>query len=188
MNPILIENCNSLSYSNKIIYLDRDGVLIEPVIRGENVSSARCVEEIKIYNDAISFCKKVKDIGYSLIVISNQPDLSRKIINLNFIEETNILISNVIDIDYFIYCPHQKEEKCSCRKPKPGMINFFRKKYAHKIDKEIMVGDRMVDYECAKEANINFILRRQPYSFNGRGKILLNYDLIFSDDINNLEL
>jgi D-glycero-D-manno-heptose 1,7-bisphosphate phosphatase len=181
MSPILFDIKNSLSSSNKYLYLDRDGVLIEPVMRGNIVSSARCFEDIKVCNDAVSFCEKLKSRGFTLVVISNQPDLGRGLINMDFIKTTNQIISNAIDIDYFVYCPHLDFEQCSCRKPKLGMINYFRANYCPNPIKEIMVGDRIVDFDFACSAKIQFILKQQPYSFFGDGKRLLGYDLAFTD-------
>jgi len=179
MSPILIETHKSSYLSNNLIYLDRDGVLIEPVMRGNIVSSPRRIKEIKICNDAVSFCAKLKSIGFILIVISNQPDLGRGLIDLDFIDATNQIISKVIDIDFFVYCPHQEFEQCNCRKPKSGMINYFRTNYCPMPAKEFMVGDRVVDFDCASAAKIQFILKQQPYSFFGDGMRLLNYDLKF---------
>ena len=179
MQPVLIRKKRKNKASRNIVYLDRDGVLLEPVIRGENVSSARCPEEIKLYDDTIVFCEKLKIMGFTLVVVSNQPDLSRGLINLNFLNYTNKIITKSIDIDFFIYCPHQEIEQCSCRKPKTGMITYFRSNYCATPSREIMVGDRAVDFDCAKSAEIEFILKQQSYSFLGDGEKLLKIDLKF---------
>jgi D-glycero-D-manno-heptose 1,7-bisphosphate phosphatase len=175
MLPIIIRPFNK-KYTSNIIYLDRDGVLLEPIIRGDKVSSARCQEEIKLCSDAIIFCRKLKSLGFTLVVVSNQPDLSRRLINLEFLRYTNEIISNSIDIDFYIYCPHQDYEQCSCRKPKPGMIKYFRTEYCPIPTREIMVGDRIVDFDCANSLKIDFILKQQPYTFLDNGKILLDYN------------
>jgi D-glycero-D-manno-heptose 1,7-bisphosphate phosphatase len=181
MSPIFIHNTNYLKSNDKLIYLDRDGVLIEPILRNGIVSSARTVAEIKLCNDAIYFCGKLNSAGYTLIVVSNQPDISRGLIDLEFIFQTNNIINKYINIDFYLYCPHQDFEKCLCRKPKPGMINYFRNNYSPTPAKEIMIGDRIVDYECAKSAGINFLLKCQPYSFLGDGKRLLDYQYSFDN-------
>ena len=187
MSPILIRNTKSFYSSNKLIYLDRDGVLLEPVMRGNNVSSARCIDEIKICSDAAYFCEKLNSAGYSLIVISNQPDIGRGLIDLDFIYQTNKIISKNIDIDFYLYCPHQHFEECICRKPKPGMINYFRATFCPKPTREIMVGDRVIDYDCAVAADIEFFLKCQPYTFFGDGKRLMNYKFSFNNLIDAID-
>ena len=174
MDPLFFNFSNEILFSNKVVYLDRDGVILAPVIRKEEVSSVRKIKEILIYDDAIKLCMSLKKKGYSLIVLSNQPDLSRGLIDFNFLEQTSQIIKKVIDIDLFLYCPHQDFNKCSCRKPNPGMVNFFRSLNKNEVTQEFMVGDRLVDYNLALSAKIPFILRIQPYSFFNDGRYLQN--------------
>ena len=35
------------------------------------------------------------------------------------------LIKNKLKVDKILYCPHSKNEKCNCRKPKIGMIKSY---------------------------------------------------------------
>ena len=161
--PLLYGDFLCSKQISKIIYLDRDGVLLKPVIRGGEVSSARKSDEVEIYDDVLNFGKNAKIYGFTLVVISNQPDISRGISDLQFLEKTNQKINEVIPIDYYIYCPHQAAVMCRCRKPESGMIKLFRSFLARDVN-EVFIGDRQVDYECAKAVGIKFILRKQKYN------------------------
>jgi len=166
---------------DRVIYLDRDGVLLRPVMRGDKVSSARSLEEVILCDDAVKLCATLKGMGYGLVVVSNQPDLSRGLIDIDFLEATNQAIKNLVEIDYFLYCPHEEIDQCSCRKPKLGMIEFFRTQNYHKPSQEVMIGDRVVDYDCARAAKVPFLLKIQPYSFYGDGIRLINAVPAFSN-------
>jgi len=162
--PLVYLNFLSSEKIDKVIYLDRDGVLLKPVIREEEISSARIKLEVCIYDDVETFGREAKSLGYTLVVVSNQPDISRGIVSKTFLKWTNRKLSEVIPIDYYIYCTHQASMNCMCRKPKIGMISYFRSIHMSKGASEIMVGDRIVDYQLAQKIGIDFILRNQTYN------------------------
>ena len=186
VTPLSFKTNKNSSQIDRVIYLDRDGVLLAPIMRGDIVSSARSIEEIKLCDDAVQLCAGLKRMGYGLIVVSNQPDLSRGLINVKFLELTNQAIKKEVDIDYFLYCPHQDSDRCNCRKPRLGMIEFFRLQNRQRLSEEVMIGDRVVDYDCALAAKIPFLLKRQPYSFNGDGIRLMNRAPAFSNLVDAL--
>jgi len=69
----------------------------------------------------------------------------------------NTLKKKETKIDAFYYCPHRPDEKCDCRKPKPGLL----KKAADdlKIDLKLswMIGDRDSDLKAAQQAGCKSI-------------------------------
>ena len=181
MTPLFFQANKNTQPIDRVIYLDRDGVLLSPVMRGNNVSSARSMEEVVLCDDAVQLCASLKDMGYGLVVVSNQPDLSRGLIDIEFLEATNQAIKGMVDIDCFLYCPHQDTDQCSCRKPKLGLIEFFRAQNYRIPSLEAMIGDRVVDYECALAAKVHFLLKIQPYSFFGDGIRLIDAVPAFSN-------
>lgn len=146
------------------LFLDKDGVLVEVVKRGSDVSSARTIDEISLCSD-LNYLEEIKaENNLNLVVVSNQPDLSRGLISIEFIIRMSEMIALEADIDLFIYCPHLKEDNCDCRKPGIGMIEFYRKEYCPTSGQDWFVGDREVDKELARRLGFNFYLVAQPHN------------------------
>jgi len=147
-----------------IIFLDRDGVLNEAVHRGPEVSSPRNIKELKLSGDisALASHNILKD--WSLVIITNQPDLSRGLIDLNLVEEINNRIISIVPINEIYICPHQRTENCNCRKPKIGLFEQFCSYHLKAKGAKIMVGDSESDLEFSIKAKIPFILRKRCYN------------------------
>jgi D-glycero-D-manno-heptose 1,7-bisphosphate phosphatase len=146
------------------LYLDRDGVLNDAVIRGAEISSPRNMKELKISNDIIALTSPNIVKNWNLVIVTNQPDISRGLIDLNFVDEINNKIIAILPINVVYACPHQREDACFCRKPKIGMLEQYRLDYPEINGNELFVGDRKSDLECAKRAQITFVLRKRDYN------------------------
>jgi D-glycero-D-manno-heptose 1,7-bisphosphate phosphatase len=152
-----------------VVFLDRDGVLLEVVEREGDWSSARSEDEIKFCEDAglmPSHSGDGKKLVY--IVVSNQPDISRGLIDVDFLKVCSELIAANSLVKRFIYCPHLNEHGCKCRKPRSGMFLFASAKYAFSLDKAIYIGDRLTDFEVAQSIGIPFgmIVRNHNRDYN----------------------
>ena len=162
MEPIIYHFAKP-QYRNTL-YLDKDGVLNTAFYRSNKLSSPRNLDEVNIkqdIEDILIFSKKKK---FNLVVISNQPDISRKLITKEFINENLEIIRVHLPISIAIVCPHLKESNCLCRKPNTGMIKKFRELFPDNHESEIFVGDQISDQECADELNIHFIKVDDPTS------------------------
>ena len=152
--------------ASNTLYLDRDGVLNEAVIRGTEISSPRIMKELKISSDIIALTSPNIVENWNLVIVTNQPDISRGLIDLNFIDEINSKIVAILPINVVYVCPHQREDACSCRKPKIGMIEQFRLDYPDIKGNELFIGDSQSDKECAIRANVSFVLRKALHNRN----------------------
>ena len=150
--------------SPNTLFLDRDGVLNHVIMRGDEVSSPRSLAEVNIVEDFDALSLHCVTQTWNLIVVSNQPDLSRGTIDVDLLKSIHERIVSKIPINTIYVCPHQRSDHCSCRKPKSGLIQKFRKDYAHIMGTECLVGDRASDFDCATNAGIPFILRKRPYN------------------------
>jgi len=139
---------------NKYIFLDRDGTLnVEKkyLYKKEDFEWEKC---------AINALKIFTEIGYKLVIVSNQSGIARgyytesDLFVLNeFIIES--LKKNNIFITHMLYCPHHKDgkgkykKKCKCRKP--GLKLFEDVRRSEKIDylNSYVIGDKISDAETA---------------------------------------
>lgn len=148
-----------------VVFLDRDGVLNED--RDEYI---RTVRDVKVYPYVPEAILQLTRHALSSIIISNQSGINRNYFSRETAEK---IFNKVIQTaessggritDYY-YCPHTPEERCSCRKPRTGMIQQAVVDHRISLDEALMVGDSHSDYETARSAGIPFILVR-----TGKGK------------------
>jgi len=148
-----------------ILYLDKDGVLKIALYRIGKLSSPRKVDEIKVKKDLniiADFSKK----KFNLVIISNQPDLSRNLINQSFLDLNIDMIREYLPISVALICPHLRSANCTCRKPKTGLIRSFRTLFPHNHQKELYIGDQISDQKCSEELGIPFIMVDDSLSIN----------------------
>lgn len=141
----------------KAVFIDKDGTLIHDV--PYNVDPRR----ITLYPDAGNSLQRLKDLGYLLIVVSNQSGVSRGIfprIALDQVSEKvqDLLSEYLIQIDDFYYCPHDSRDKCECRKPKPGMLLRAARRHRLDLTESWMIGDILNDVEAGNRAGCRTIL------------------------------
>ena len=162
-----------VNYMKKAIFLDRDGVI------NKEVNYLIRKKDIKIINGVPEALKELKDRGFMLIVISNQPSVARGWVTKEGIEEINNEINrrikekSDIEIDKFYFCPHhpnatlKKFRKiCKCRKPCPGMILQATKEFDINLEESWVIGDRISDIATGKEVGCKTILIEKEYSYN----------------------
>jgi len=147
----------------KNLFLDRDGVINKVIMRGNIVSSPRCLNEFKLREDFISFHNGLED-SLNLFVVTNQPDIKRGLLKENDLEEMHKLIKENFSIKEIVYCPHDNEDNCICRKPKPGMIKKIINKFNFDLDQCLMIGDSSKDILTAQAANIDSIFLKTKYN------------------------
>lgn len=146
------------------LFLDRDGVLNHAVIRGVSVSSPRKWEEYRIADDIVALAAGGIPSYWNLVIVTNQPDISRGTINFDLLQRIHESMAERIPLSAVYICPHVAEDACECRKPKAGMIQQFRREHPELGGREFLVGDRESDMQCAEEAGMPFILRLRHYN------------------------
>lgn len=149
---------------NKAVFLDRDGTI--------NIDKNYLykTEEFEFVEGAVEGLKILYDLGYKLIVVTNQAGIGRgyyteedlKKLN-NYMEEK--LLQEGIKIEKCYYCPHHAEHgigkykiDCECRKPKPGMLLEGIKEFNINPEKSYMIGDKLSDAEAGINAGVKPII------------------------------
>jgi len=150
------------------VFLDRDGVLNEAVIRNGRAYPPRRADELKIYDDALAGCAMLKAAGFLLVVISNQPDVGRGTLERDVADEINRrLVTAIPVLDRLETCYHAGErygEKCDCRKPKPGMLLRAARALQIDLGRSFVIGDRWRDVGCARAAGCRAIFIDRGYA------------------------
>jgi len=152
-----------LANSYKNIFLDRDGVVNEMIMRGNVVSSPRSVNEFIFRQDFLDFVKGLRD-KKNLFIVTNQPDIRRGLLKNKDLSDIHEIINRRCFIEKILFCPHDDDDKCLCRKPLPGMINKAIKEYDLIRNECFLVGDSHKDMLAARAAKIEAALLKTNYN------------------------
>lgn len=149
---------------NKAIFLDRDGVINQSVIKDGKPYPPATIHELKWVEGIDEGLRLLKDAGFLLFVVTNQPDVARGTTLQSTIDEIHQHMMKVLPLDEVFCCFHDDKDNCNCRKPKPGMILQAAQKWNVDVENSFLVGDRWRDIEAGKTAGIKTILI--DYNYN----------------------
>ena len=148
----------------KNIFLDRDGIINEVVLRNSKAESPRTLSEFNIRQEFVDFYNKTADGNYNLFVVSNQPDIARNKMDIKELEMMTGQLKSSFNFKEISYCTHDDSDNCDCRKPKPGMIISILNKFKLEKQASVIVGDSSKDIAAGKNAGIKTILLQTGYN------------------------
>jgi D-glycero-D-manno-heptose 1,7-bisphosphate phosphatase len=135
----------------RAVFLDRDGVINKAIVRMGKPYPPATVEQLEILPDVASALERLKEAGYRLVVVTNQPDVARGDQQRATVEAINATLAARLPIDEFRVCYHDDGDACGCRKPLPGLL---LQDPAHDLGESVMVGDRWRDIEAGRLAHV----------------------------------
>jgi len=153
---------------NKAVFLDRDGVLNQAVVRNGTPYPPANAAELVLAPDAKAALQELKEQGFLLLVVTNQPDVAKGITTRAAVEEINRKLASELPVDEVFVCYHHDSDHCDCRKPKPGMLLEGARKHDVDLAESFMVGDRWRDVEAGQNAGCRTVFidggyeERQP--------------------------
>jgi D-glycero-D-manno-heptose 1,7-bisphosphate phosphatase len=155
---------NELNSLKRAVFLDRDGVLNEPVVREGKPYPPGDVSELRVCPGAAAACADLKRAGFVLIVVTNQPDVARGTQSREAVEAMNRELGSVMEIDDFCVCYHDDSAECECRKPKPGLLVGAARKWGLDLAASFMVGDRWRDVDAGIAAGCRTVFIDRGYN------------------------
>ncbi len=147
-----------INNSIKAIFLDRDGVINQPVIINGKPYPPKNINELLLIDNIGRYLDELKNKGFLLIMITNQPDVARGKIRRADVENINNYLKKYLGIDDVFCCYHDDNDECDCRKPKPGMIVDAQKKWKINLKNSFLIGDRWKDVESGKSVGLRTFL------------------------------
>jgi D-glycero-D-manno-heptose 1,7-bisphosphate phosphatase len=149
--------------SRRAVFLDRDGVLNEPVIQQGRPYPPASMDELKVAEDAPAALHRLKDAGFLLIVVTNQPDVARGKQTREMVERINMALATQLPIDAFCVCWHDDRDACECRKPRPGLMLDASVRYGIDLVASYLIGDRWRDIDAGASAGCRTVLIDRHY-------------------------
>jgi D-glycero-D-manno-heptose 1,7-bisphosphate phosphatase len=146
------------------VFLDRDGVLVVPEFRDGRSFAPRRLDDFHLYDDIGHPLTHLKTRGFLLVVVTNQPDVGKGLIEPATLAAMNRILMRELPIDAIKTCPHVAEERCSCRKPKPGLILEAARELDIRLDASFMVGDRASDIAAGHAAGCRTVFIDLDYA------------------------
>ena len=148
---------------NKAVFLDRDGVINKLMIIDGKSYAPRLLKDFKIFPKVKSDVKKLKNRGFKVFVITNQPDIGNKLIKKKTLNEMHRFLKAKVPVDKIYFCPHTRNDRCKCRKPMPGLILKASCESKIYLKESYMVGDRKIDIDAGLKVGCKTIFVNNNY-------------------------
>lgn len=148
----------------RAVFLDKDGTLIENV--PNNVDPLL----LALTWQAGAGLQILQQLGYKLIVVTNQPGVARGLFTEAALEPVRrrleeLLVQYGVVLDGFYYCPHCPDGvvaryaiPCDCRKPMAGMLMQAAHEHGVDLAQSWMIGDILNDVEAGRRAGCRTVL------------------------------
>jgi D-glycero-D-manno-heptose 1,7-bisphosphate phosphatase len=147
----------------KAVFLDRDGVLNDALVRDGKPFSPMSIAEVVIPPDVPDALALMRRNGFRLIMVTNQPNIARGTQSRESVYAINRHLQERLGLDTAEVCEHDDLDNCDCRKPKPGMLLRAAKRDHIALAESFMVGDRWRDIEAGHRAGCRSILIGRGY-------------------------
>jgi len=149
---------------SQAVFLDRDGVLNEAVVRDGKPFAPASLGELQIPPGTRETLMRLKEKEFLLLVITNQPDVSRGIQKREVVEEMNSLLKSTLPLDDIFTCYHDDKDACDCRKPQPGLVFRAAEQYGVDLRRSFLVGDRWRDIDAGTRAGCKTVWIDRGYA------------------------
>ena len=136
----------------KAVFLDRDGVLNRTILRHGKPHPPATLEELEILPGVPQALADLKECGFLLLVVTNQPDVARGTQRRATVESLHAALTKNLPIDDFFVCYHDDPDNCDCRKPKPGLLLQAAARYDLDLSSSYLIGDRWRDIDAGHAA------------------------------------
>jgi D-glycero-D-manno-heptose 1,7-bisphosphate phosphatase len=134
----------------RIIILDRDGVINE-----DSPAFIKTPDEWRPIVGSLEAIARLNHKGYRPIVITNQSALARGLCTLDDLNAIHRRMREELTrvgghLEAILFCPHGPEDRCECRKPRPGLFLQAAERFCQPLSGVIAIGDSLRDIQAAR--------------------------------------
>src|SRR5688572_13227475 len=148
----------------RVVFIERDGILNEVRQGPRQQITPLSMEEFVLKTERQEHLRLLKQAGFILIATTNQPGLSRGYQSRRELDRMHDLLRRTFPLDDVMVCPHDEDDQCPCRKPRPGLLIEAAFKWHLNLDHSFVISDKWQDSEAARTAGCTSLLLRSPYN------------------------
>ncbi|MCW8195558.1 D-glycero-beta-D-manno-heptose 1,7-bisphosphate 7-phosphatase [Proteobacteria bacterium 005FR1] len=131
-----------------LVIIDRDGV-----INYDSDDYIKSLAEWRPIPGSLEAIARLSQAGFTVAVATNQSGLARGLFQLEDLESINESMIEKVhqlggDIAGIFYCPHHPDDRCECRKPKPGLISAIEEELGLSAEGAYLIGDSLKDLQA----------------------------------------
>lgn len=129
----------------KLVILDRDGVINE-----DSDDYIKSLDEWHPIPGSIEAIGRLSQAGYTIAVATNQSGIGRGYYTLETLQQMHAKMKQLValqggSIATIAFCPHLPNDKCDCRKPKPGLVEQIESALNMSAQGAYFIGDTEKD-------------------------------------------
>ena len=165
----------------KLLILDRDGV-----INHDSDAYIKSVAEWLPLPGAIEAIAHLHQAGWTVAIATNQSGLARGYYDLATLEAMHERLRSLVaeqggEVGLIVHCPHGPDDQCSCRKPRPGLLQTIAAHYDQPLAGVWFVGASLSDLQAATAAAAQPVLVKTGKGLRTLARELPEGTLIFDD-------
>ena len=142
------------------IFLDRDGT-----INVERADYVKSINEFVLLPGALAALGSLAALPVPIIIVTNQSVIGRGIITRTAVDAIHAHLCSEVRaaggrIDAIYLCPHHPAERCTCRKPNPGLLVAAAADFQLELTRCVFIGDSVTDFAAAHAVGCHPVLLR----------------------------
>jgi D-glycero-D-manno-heptose 1,7-bisphosphate phosphatase len=133
----------------KLVILDRDGV-----INHDSDQYIKSPDEWRPIPGSLAAIARLNQAGYRVVVATNQSGVGRGLFETDTLLAIHDKMLKALTqvggrVDAIFFCPHTNDDKCDCRKPKPGLFKEIAGRFNADLTGVPAIGDSLRDLQAA---------------------------------------
>ena len=158
-DPVRLETARRALGDQRVILIDRDGTINQPVGRGRYVETWA---DFEFRKDTVESMEVLAAEGFSFIVITNQAGIALGVTDplevdqIHHLMVTELAGRGIPILDVYV-CSEHWDSGSPRRKPAPGMFYEAAQDHALLLDRVLYVGDDIRDCQAAAAAGCGMV-------------------------------
>ncbi|MDO8941564.1 MAG: HAD-IIIA family hydrolase, partial [Desulfobacterales bacterium] len=120
--------------------------------------------EFEILEGVDEALHRLKNAGFWLVVVTNQPDVAKGIQRREVVDAMHDLLRAMLPVDDIRVCWCPEGPSCDCYKPKPGLLLEAARDLGIDLARSFMVGDRWRDVGAGRAAGCFTVFLDRGYA------------------------
>lgn len=170
----------NLRNMQRAVFLDRDGTI------NKYAGFLNSPDQMALEEGAAEAVRRINDSGYLAVIVTNQPVIARGEVTVDGLNRIHDKLETLLGeqgayVDGIYYCPHHPDKgfegevaklkiDCSCRKPKPGLLEKAAGDFHIDLKSSWMIGDDERDIKAGQAAGCKTVYLDKGRAHEGSKK------------------